>query len=84
MLPAFEEVEDVLYSHPKIEEAAVKRAMIEAAAKRVLLMDSSKMNCHTLATVGPVDMIDILVTDNGLCLEDKQAIEDEGVEVIIV
>ena len=68
----------------KIEEAAVKRAMIEASARRVLLMDSSKMNCHTLATVGPVDMIDILVTDDGLALEDKEALEAQGVEVVIV
>jgi len=68
----------------KIEEAVVKRAMIEAAARRVLLMDSSKMNCHTLATVGPVEMIDIFVTDDGLSPEDRKAIEDQGVEVVIV
>lgn len=68
----------------KIEEAEVKRAMIETAAKRILLMDSSKMNCHTLATVGPVEMIDILVTDDGLAAEDKKALEARGVEVVIV
>lgn len=68
----------------KLEEADVKRAMIEAAAKRILLMDSSKMNCHTLATVGPVEIIDVLITDDGLALQDQEAIEAQGVEVVIV
>ena len=68
----------------KLEEADVKRAMIEAAVKRILLMDSSKMNCHTLATVGPVEMIDILITDEGLAPTDQAAIEARGVEVVIV
>ena len=68
----------------KIDEAEVKRAMIEAAEKKILVMDSSKMNCNTLATVGPVEMIDILVTDNGLGPADKEAIEARGVEVVIV
>ena len=68
----------------KLEEADVKRAMVEAAVKRILLMDSSKMNCHTLATVGPVEMIDILITDEGLAPTDKAAIEARGVEVVIV
>lgn len=68
----------------KLEEAEVKRAMIEAVAQRILLMDSSKMNCYTLATVGPVELIDILITDTGLSPEDKAAIEARGVEVVIV
>lgn len=68
----------------KLEEAEVKRAMIEASAKRILLMDSSKMNCHTLATVGPVELIDILITDAGLSPEDKAEIEARDVEVVIV
>ena len=46
-------------------------------------MDSSKMNRHTLATVGPLQMIDILVTDAGMSAEDQEAIRAAGVEVVI-
>jgi len=67
----------------RLEEAEVKRAMIEAAEKVVLVMDSSKMDTHTLATVGPIEMVDILVTDAGLPAEDRAAIEARGVEVVI-
>jgi len=67
----------------KIDEAEVKRAMIEAAEKVILVMDSSKMNCHTLATVSPLEAIHVLVTDSGLAVEDKAAIEARGVEVVI-
>lgn len=67
----------------KIAEAEVKRAMLEAAEKIILVMDSSKMNRHTLATAGPLECIDILVTDDGLAPQDKAAIEARGVEVVI-
>lgn len=67
----------------KIDEAEVKRAMIEAAERVILVMDSSKMNCHTLATVSPLEAIHVLVTDAGLAAEDKATIEARGVEVVI-
>lgn len=66
-----------------ISEAEVKRAMIEAADKVILVMDSSKLRRHTLATVGPLEIVDILVTDEGLSAEDREAFEVRGVEVVI-
>jgi len=68
----------------KIEEAEVKQAMIRAAEKKILLMDTSKIHCQTLATVGPLDIVDAFITDSGLSAEDKEAIEALGVEVILV
>lgn len=68
----------------KLHDAEIKRAMIEIAEKVILVMDSSKMHRHTLATVGPLEMINILVTDTGISNEDKKAIEDKGVEVVVV
>ena len=67
----------------KFEEAAVKKAMIGAAERIILLMDSSKLHCSTLATVGAVEMLDIFITDSGLSATDKAAIEALGVEVVI-
>jgi len=66
-----------------IHEAEVKRAMIEASDKVILVMDSSKMNKHTLATVGPVEAIHTLITDDGLADDDRKAIAARGVEVVI-
>jgi len=67
----------------KLHDAEIKRAMIKIAEKVILVMDSSKMHRHTLATVGPLEMIDILVTDTSISDEDRKAIESKGVEVII-
>lgn len=66
-----------------ITEAEVKRAMIAASDKVILVMDSSKMNKHTLATVGPVEAIHTLITDDGLADDDRKAIAARGVAVVI-
>jgi DeoR/GlpR family transcriptional regulator of sugar metabolism len=67
----------------KLHDAEIKRTMIEIAEKVILVTDSSKIHRHALATVGPLEMINILVTDAGISDEDKKAIEERGVEVII-
>jgi DeoR/GlpR family transcriptional regulator of sugar metabolism len=66
-----------------IHDSEIKRTMIEIAEKIILVADSSKIHRHTLATVGPLDLIDILVTDDGLSAKDIKAIEAKGVEVVI-
>lgn len=66
-----------------IRDAEIKRTMIGIAEKVILVMDSSKMHRHTLSTVGPLDMIDTLVSDSGLSTEDRKVIESRGVEVVI-
>jgi DeoR/GlpR family transcriptional regulator of sugar metabolism len=45
--------------------------------------DHSRMHTHTLASVGPVEMIHVLVTDSGLAATDREALTARGVEVII-
>ena len=67
----------------KFEEAEVKKAMITAAEKIVLLVDSSKLHIYTLATVGPIELLDMLITDSGLSAEDRVAIESLEVDVVI-
>jgi DeoR/GlpR family transcriptional regulator of sugar metabolism len=65
-----------------LAEAEVKRAMIEAAETVILVMDSSKMHRHTLAQVGGLETLDVLVTDEGLSEPDREAITARGVKVI--
>lgn len=65
-----------------LAEAEVKRAMLEAADRAILAMDSSKMGRYTLASVGAIDVLDTLVTDEYLVAEDRAAIEAQGVTVL--
>ena len=65
------------------EEAAVQKAKVSAADRIILVMDSGKMHTHTLTSVAPVDAIGVMVTDQGLSEQDRQAIEAHGVEVLI-
>lgn len=54
-------------------EVQLKQAMIEAAARRVLLADSSKFGRRALASVVGIDAFDQIVTDNGLAAGQRPA-----------
>lgn len=66
-----------------LAEAEVKRAMLDTGERVVLVMDSSKMHTHTLASVASLEAIDTLVTDSRLSDEDRDEIERRGVKVVI-
>ncbi|MFB4194385.1 DeoR/GlpR family DNA-binding transcription regulator [Streptomyces carpaticus] len=65
-----------------LAEAAVKRALITAARRVVLLADSRKHGEEHFARFGTLDRIDLLITDTGLSDDATRAIEDGGTEVI--
>ncbi len=67
-----------------MDEAEIKRTMIEISEKVILVMDSAKMHRHTLSTVGAIEAVQVLVTDANLSQADRQAIEERGVEVKLV
>jgi DeoR family fructose operon transcriptional repressor len=50
---------------PDPAEAAVKRAMIAASRRTVVLTDHSKIGTDRLARFGDLDDIDVLITDSG-------------------
>lgn len=66
-----------------LPEAAVKRRMIAAAARCVVLADSQKLGNRVLASVCPIDDVDVLVTDSGADPDVVEAIRATGVDVII-
>jgi DeoR/GlpR family transcriptional regulator of sugar metabolism len=68
---------------PALSDIPVKRAMIEAAERVVLVADSSKIGQRSFTALGGIDLVDILVTDAGIRAEDRVAIENAGVEVRI-
>lgn len=67
---------------PDLAEAAVKRALIAAAQRVVLLADSAKSGQRHFARFGDLSDVDLLITDSGLSPDDALAIERAGTEVV--
>src|SRR5262245_4407827 len=67
---------------PDPAEAAVKRAMIAASRRTVLLADHTKIGNDYLSRFGSLADLDLLITDAGLSDELVLDVEAEGVRVI--
>jgi DeoR family transcriptional regulator, fructose operon transcriptional repressor len=70
-------------STPDPDEAVVKEAMVEAAAKVVVLADSSKFGAELMVGFADLEQVDVLVTDAGLAPRDRAQLAEAGVEVVI-
>jgi DeoR family transcriptional regulator, fructose operon transcriptional repressor len=70
-------------STPDHEEAAAKRAMVAAARRVVCLTDSSKVGTEAAIRFAGLDEIDLVVTDDGIAAEDREAFEAAGPEVVV-
>ncbi len=66
-----------------LPEAAIKRTMIAAANRCVVLADSSKLGVRALAQVCDLTDIDVVVTDGAADPAQLAAIRSQGVDVII-
>ncbi|WP_432072353.1 DeoR/GlpR family DNA-binding transcription regulator [Streptomyces wuyuanensis] len=67
---------------PDLAEAAVKRALVAAARRVVLLADSAKYGEEHFARFADLADVDLLITDSGLSPEDAAAVEVAGTEVV--
>jgi DeoR family transcriptional regulator, fructose operon transcriptional repressor len=67
---------------PDPAEAAVKRAMIGAARRAVLLADHTKIGNDYLARFGSLSDLDLLITDTGLNDDLVTDVEAAGVRVV--
>jgi len=67
---------------PDPAEAAVKRAMINAARRTVLLADHTKIGTDYLARFGTVADLDLLITDSGLNDDLAADVEAAGLRVV--
>ena len=75
-------VEQGLFT-PDDAEAAVKGAMVSAAAKRVLLADHTKLGRVSVFKYADTASVDVLVTDTGASGRDVRLLEEAGVEVVL-
>ena len=67
---------------PDPAEAAIKRAMVRAAERGVLLADHTKFTNTYLARFATVDEIDVVISDTGLSDEIAAELQAAGPEVI--
>jgi DeoR family fructose operon transcriptional repressor len=69
-------------STPDLAEATVKRALVAAAARTVVLADHTKVGRTELAVVAPLGRVDAVVTDSGVAPELADEIESAGPRVV--
>lgn len=70
-------------STPNIEESHFNASMVEMSHQTIVLADSSKIGKRSLSFICHASQIDILVTDNGISMEQKASLESIGVKVVI-
>jgi DeoR/GlpR family transcriptional regulator of sugar metabolism len=64
-------------------ESQAKRAMSAAAARRVVLLDSTKIGRRSFTTTLQFDEVDALITDDGVQPSMVEEIKERGVDVIV-
>jgi DeoR family fructose operon transcriptional repressor len=71
------------FTTPDEAEASVKRAMVRAGQRVVVLADSSKLGREHLVRFAAPDEVDVLVTDSGADPAAVADLEAAGMEVIL-
>lgn len=67
---------------PDREEAAVKRAMMTAARRTVVLADHTKFGNDAFSRFGELADVDVVITDSGLDAETAAEVEAAGPRVV--
>jgi DeoR family transcriptional regulator of aga operon len=71
-------------TNSNIEEALLNKKMVDSSLRTIILSDSSKFGRRGFGRICNLDKIDVIVTDSGISKEMAKAIEDIGIELIIV
>ena len=62
---------------------SVKRAMVRAGQRVIVLADSTKLNRETLVRFAAPEDVDVLITDDGADQDTLDALDRAGVEVVV-
>ena len=65
---------------PVTDKVVLKRSAMEAA-RSVLVADSTKFGTYERFKVAPLDAFDVIVSDTGLPIEGREAVEGVGVDL---
>jgi DeoR family transcriptional regulator of aga operon len=71
------------FTNTNLQEAEIKRAMIEAAREIIVLADHSKIMQVAAARIGPLEAADLLITDRKAKKEDLELLCSRGLEVAV-
>lgn len=71
------------FSTPDPSEAAAKRAMVRAAQKAVVLLDSSKVGREHTVRFAELADVDVVVTDDGISPRDLDELTHADLEVVV-
>ncbi|RKP48954.1 DeoR/GlpR transcriptional regulator [Cohnella endophytica] len=72
------------FTDPNLMDTQVKKAMIQASEKVVMILDASKIGSRYFTKVANLSDIDIFVTDSGIRDADRALIESSGAELHVV
>lgn len=81
--PCAVNLRDGLLAHD-LDDAAVKRAGLESAARAIVACSNSKWNASAVALVAALDAVDAIVTDRPLSPEELSQLAEHSVEAVIV
>ena len=71
-------------SNSVMDQATMKRTMMEVSADVILLADHSKFGHVASSIVGPITLINRIITDTGMHPDFERELQDVGIEVIKV
>ncbi len=71
-------------TNSNMEEAMLNKRMLDSSLRTIILSDSSKFGRRGFGRVCSLDKIDVIVTDSGISPEMAKAIEEIGIELIVV
>jgi DeoR/GlpR family transcriptional regulator of sugar metabolism len=66
-----------------LDDAAIKRALLKASERTILIAEGAKFSRSAMAVVCRLDEVDVLVTDDGAPAEVLAGLRDGGVRVVI-
>jgi DeoR/GlpR family transcriptional regulator of sugar metabolism len=70
-------------TYPAIGDIYVKRAMIKAASQVYLLADSTKIGRTSFSSLGGVELVHTLITDDGISDRDAEGFKARGIKVVV-
>lgn len=70
------------FSCQNLHEAQIKRAMLQQAALRVVLIDSSKFGSNKFAAFGGYGDVNCVVSDDLLAEDQRRSLEGSGIKVL--
>ncbi|HEY0804649.1 MAG TPA: DeoR/GlpR family DNA-binding transcription regulator [Pseudonocardiaceae bacterium] len=72
------------FTTPNLNESEANRAFVEAAGRLVVIADHTKWGVVGLSTIAALDEADVLIMDDGLPAEAREAVAEQVGDLLIV